>query len=179
MSLIATLTRLARRLVQPADAHCDTADGPVVAAGRRALAEGNVNIALKWVHEDADATARAAFAAAQATGTDMAASEFLTELVRLHRAGEGAGFDGTIKPAGTPQPPAVTAGDVAYATGDVTVVLPLVEPAEREAVAERFGRALALRDHDVDDVAAARAAVAAYVEYIHYALHHRLGTAAA
>ncbi|ACZ30857.1 conserved hypothetical protein [Xylanimonas cellulosilytica DSM 15894] len=166
--------RLAERLVQPASAHCDTADGPVVTAGRRALAEGNVNIALKWVQKDADATVRAAFEAATAAGTDDAELAFLTGLVRLHRAGEGHEFDG-IKPAGTPQPPVVTAGDVAYATGDVSGLLPLVEPAERGTVEERFARAIALRDHDVDDVVGARGAVAAYVEMIHHAVHHRLG----
>ena len=38
---------LARLIVQPADAHCDTEDGPAVTDGRRALASGNINHALK------------------------------------------------------------------------------------------------------------------------------------
>src|SRR5688500_20046767 len=33
-------------------AHCDGLDGPVVKAAQRALAEGNVNLALIWVQKD-------------------------------------------------------------------------------------------------------------------------------
>ena len=58
MSIISSLAREAPRVlradarlvVQPASAHCDTEDGPVVKAGRRALISGDVNHALAWVH---------------------------------------------------------------------------------------------------------------------------------
>ncbi len=58
MSFIQTLRDL---LVRPASAHCDTEDGPAVIDGRRALEEGNVNIALKWVHPDGEAEVREAY----------------------------------------------------------------------------------------------------------------------
>ena len=175
MSVLQKLTTLVHRIVQPASAHCDTEEGPVVTAGRRALAAGNVNIALMWVRAEDEAEVRAAFDAAQHASTPEVERAYLEVLVRLHRASEGHGYDG-IKPAGTPLPPVVTAGDKALETGDVRVVLPLVEGDEREAVTLRFATMLALRDHDVDDLATARKFVAAYVDFIHYALHHRLGT---
>ena len=165
---------LARLVVRTASAHCDTEDGPVVTAGRRALLTGNVNHALPWVREAAEAEARDAFATARTTnGPALVDAErrFLETLVRLHRAGEGAQFTG-IKPAGTPQPPAVTAADRALVEGSSAALEPLVEPAAWPEVSELFVAARALRDHDVDDVAAGRRFVAAYVDYVHRALHH-------
>src|SRR5688572_16614137 len=45
----------------PAAAHCDTLDGPVVAAARKALDTGNVNLVLVWVREKDDAEIRRHF----------------------------------------------------------------------------------------------------------------------
>ena len=180
MGIIDRVRTWALLAVQSASAHCDTEDGPVVAAGRRALRTDNVNHALAWVPETGEDEVRAAFVVARTTngqGSVAAERRFLETLVRLHRAGEGAEFTG-IKPSGTPWPPAVTAADEALAAGSFAVLEPLVDEAHRTSVAERFGAARALRDHDVDDVAAGRAFVAAYVDYVHHALHHVTAPAA-
>ena len=42
-------------------ARCDTAEGPVVTDGRRALETGNVNYALMWVPADGEAEMREVF----------------------------------------------------------------------------------------------------------------------
>lgn len=171
---------LAQLVVRPASAHCNTQDGPVVVAGRRALTTGNLNHALVWVHQDAEGEVRAAYvAAATALETERTAAElrFLETLVRLHRAGEGAGFTG-IKPAGTPQAPAVTAADEALAEGTLAPLEPMLPDDQRAEVARRFATTLALRDYDVDDVAAGRDFVGAYVDYVHYAKHHAIAPAA-
>lgn len=177
MSIIYRLIALARSLVQSASAHCDTEDGPVVAAGRRALGTGNVNHALPWVREADEAEVLDAFGTVLAAdAADRAASErtFLETLVRVHRAGEGEGYDG-IKPAGTPQPPAVTAADEALAAVDLAPLAPLVDAAYLADVEQRFAAVLALSRYDVDDVAAARAYVGAYVDFVHHAAHHAVG----
>ena len=177
MNIRHRLIALARSLVQPASAHCDTEDGPVVGAGRQALGTGNVNAALPWVREADEAEVLDAFGAVLAAeAADRAAAEraFLETLVRVHRAGEGAGYDG-IKPAGTPQPPAVTAADEALAAGDLAALAPLVDEDHLVDVSQRFATALGLRRYDVDDVAAGRRYVDAYVEYVHYAAHHPVG----
>lgn len=179
MSITGRLQALVRLVVQPASAHCDTEDGPVVTAGHRALLTGNVNHVLAWVPEADEAEVRAAFTAARtATGDEAAAVErrFLETLVRLHRASEGAGFTG-IKPSGTPWPPVVTAADRALAEGTPAALEPLVEASAWPDVSRRFVAARALRDHDVDDVATGRRFVAAYVGYVHHALHHAAQTA--
>jgi hypothetical protein len=177
MNILYRLIALARSLVQSASAHCDTEDGPVVAAGRQALGTGNVNHALPWVRAADEPEVLDAFGAVLvADAADRAAAEraFLETLVRVHRAGEGEQYDG-IKPAGTPQPPAVSAADEALAAGDLAVLAPLVDEDYLGEVARRFAAAGALRRHDVDDVAAGRAYVGAYVEYVHHAARHAAG----
>lgn len=177
MSLTTLLHRLVALVVQPASAHCDTPDGPVVTAGRRALATGNVNHALAWVHEAATGEVSAAFTqVVAALGPARIAAErhFLETLVRLHRASEGAEFDG-IKPAGTPQPPAVTAADLALVSGSLAPLAGLVDDERWPRLAALFDVALALRTHDVDDLASARQYVAAYVQLVHHAAGHEHG----
>jgi len=158
-------------------AHCDTEDGPAVTAGRRALETGNLNHALPWIPADGEAELRDVFAQAlrvRALGPDAAEVAdrlFLETLVRIHRMGEGVGFTG-IKAAGGPLDPVVGAADAAITSGDDAAVLALV-PEERHArLHQLFVAALARQHHDVDDVAAARAGVDAYVAFVTYAEGH-------
>lgn len=155
-------------------AHCDTVDGPAVTAGRRALETGNLNPALAWIPAHGEAELRDVFDKAlrvRALGdeaAELADRLFLETLVRIHRMAEGVGFTG-VQPSGTEIEPVVAAADDAIATGSDAALLPLV-PAERRAeLHERFHAALALKGVDVDDVAAARRYVAAYVSFVKYA----------
>jgi hypothetical protein len=81
--------------VRTASAHCDTEDGPAAIDGRRALEAGNVNIALKWVHQGDEEEVRDAFTRAVAVRDlspetrDVADRCFLDVLIRVLRAGEG------------------------------------------------------------------------------------------
>lgn len=162
-------------LVRPAFAHCDTEDGPAVQDGRRALATGNVNHALKWVPAAGEPEVRAAFeVAVQESGQDVSAPparRFLETLVRVHRAGEGAGFDG-IKPTGADLPPEVIAADAALEAEQLDPLRGLI-PEERWGELERrFAEVLDRKHFDVDDLAAARSYVAAYVSFYKYAEGH-------
>ena len=157
-----------------ADAHCDTLDGPAVADGRTALATGNLNHALKWVAPDAEGELREVFDACvqvRTLGGDatvVADRLFLETLVRLHRAGEGAGFDG-LKPSGTALDPVVVAADAAIATGSLDPLAGLVPQDRLPELEHRLHHALAVKDFDVDDVAAGRRYIAAYVAFFTYA----------
>lgn len=168
----ATARSWAALVVQPAFAHCDTEDGPAVQDARRALAVGNVNHALKWVHPEGGDEVRVAFDAAEAArdsgGAELAERRYLETLVRVHRAGEGAGFDG-IKPTGTELPPEVIAADAAMEAGTIDPLRGLI-PDERWAELEkRFTAVMGKKDFNVDDLAAAREYVAAYVYFYKYA----------
>lgn len=153
-----------------ADAHCDTMDGPAVADGRKALTSGNLNYALKWIGPKAEPELREVFAPSlrvRALGGDaafVADRLFLETLVRLHRAGEGAGFDG-LKPSGTAIAPVVVAADAAIACGRIDPLIGLVPDKQLPELEHRLQAALAIKDFSVDDVAAGRRYIAAYVDF--------------
>lgn len=116
-------------MARSASANCDTEDGPAVTDGRLALETGDPGPALAWVHAEGDAEVREVFGLAQrvrAPGGEarlVADRLFLETLVRLHRAGEGAGFEG-IKPAGQVDPVVVVAAaaDRSIEAGPATAV---------------------------------------------------------
>ncbi|HEX5333444.1 MAG TPA: DUF6448 family protein [Cellulomonas sp.] len=174
-NLITGLVRVLAALKPPtAQAHCDTAEGPAVTDGRRSLETGNINHALTWIPAEGEAELRDVFEKALtvrslgADAAELADRLFLETLVRLHRMGEGVGFTG-IQPVGTQVDPVVVAADEAIAQGSDAALLPMV-PAERRAeLDKRFRAALAVKDFDVDDVAAGRRYLAAYVSFFTYA----------
>jgi hypothetical protein len=180
--IIATVLAALVVLLVPtrASAHCDTLDGPAVRDGRAALATGNVNHALKWVPAEGEAEVRDAFTLSlrvRDLGPDareLADRSFLETLVRIHRAGEGEGFDG-LKPAGTVLDPRVVAADAAIEAGDLAPLTGLVPPEDVAELSRQLDRAMALRQFDVDDLAAGRAYIAAYVDFFKLAegeAHH-------
>ena len=168
------VTLLAALKPATVQAHCDTAEGPAVKDGRTALQTGNINHALAWIPADGEAELRDVFEKALTVRTlgaeaaELADRLFLETMVRIHRMGEGVGFTG-IQPVGALVDPVVAAADAAIAEGSDAALLPMV-PAERRAeLHERFRAALAVKDFDVDDVAAGRRYLAAYVSFFKYA----------
>lgn len=155
-------------------AHCDTAEGPAVKDGRKALETGNLNYALKWIPADGEAELRDVFEKAMKVrplgvdAAELADRLFLETMVRIHRLGEGVGFTG-IQPAGTQIDPVVKAADEAIALGSDADLLPMAPEERRAELDERFQAALAIKDFDVDDVAAGRRYLAAYVCFFKYA----------
>ncbi|MEW5874903.1 MAG: DUF6448 family protein [Candidatus Zixiibacteriota bacterium] len=164
---VATLT------ASTAWAHCDGLDGPVVAAARKALESRNVDLVLVWVQEADEPLIREAFdstLAVRALGPSaqsLADRYFFETLVRVHRAGEGAPYTG-LKPAGRDLGPALPAADLALETGSLDSTLALLTGLIEHGIEEHFADALALREHAGHNVAAGRAYVRAYVEFIHY-----------
>jgi len=176
LTLLSTLLLFTLVVLIPrrASAHCDTEDGPAVADGRKALQTGNVNHALKWILPAGEAELRPIFARAVkvralgADAADVADRYFLENMVRIHRAGEGAAYDG-IKPTGTELAPEVVAADRAIEKGDLKPLLALIPANKHTELRRRFDKARALQQFDVDDVAAGRKYIEAYVSFYKYA----------
>lgn len=170
------VTGIALVALAPAEAyaHCDTMDGPVVTAARRALESGAVSGVLIWVRPQDEAEIRRAFAHAHTVrklggeARQLADHYFFETLVRVHRAGEGEPFTG-LKPAGTEPGPVIPAADRALDAGNVEQLEAVLLHAVRDGLRERFDRAVAARQFAPDDVDAGRAFVAAYVPLLHYA----------
>lgn len=157
----------------PAFAHCDGLDGPVVTAARIALQTGNVNHVLIWVRPEDVAQIKLAFDEALAVrklspqAENLADRSFFETLVRIHRAGEGAPYTG-LKPAGRDLGPAIPAADEAIKTGTDESLMRLLTKEVQEGVAARYHDVLDKKNFSVDDVAAGREYVEAYVDFIHY-----------
>lgn len=157
----------------PASAHCDTQDGPVVSAARKALDTGNINLVLVWVQKNDEAELRHAFQRARnvrkagGEAKELADLYFFETLVRVHRAGEGAAYTG-LKPAGTIEPP-VAAADKAIETGKLQGLAKVIFERTEKGLHEHFDEVMAKKKYNPNDVSAGRAYASAYVEFVHYA----------
>ncbi len=155
----------------PVAAHCDTLDGPVVAAARKALDTGNVNLVLIWVQKKDDADIRKHFEKtvvvrkAGGPAKELADMYFFETLVRIHRAGEGAGYTG-LK-SGPVEPP-IAAADKSLESGKLQEVAQLIMKRMEQGLHRNFDDMMKKKKYNPNDVAAGRAFASAYVEYTHY-----------
>ena len=154
-------------------AHCDGLDGPVAKAAQRALETRNAALVLIWVQQKDEPQIRKAFEQTLAVrelspqARELADRFFFETLVRVHRTGEGASFTG-LKPAGRDLGPAIPAADEAVRVGSVESVSRLLTQAIQERLREQFGEVIATKTFKADDIAAGRAFIKAYVEFIHF-----------
>ena len=176
LKVVAVLFSLAGLTATPAQAHCDTMDGPVVSAAQEALQRKNVDLVLIWVQPKDEAAIRDAFRQTLAVrklnreARDLADRYFFETLVRLHRAGEGEPFTG-IEPAGTDPGPIITSADKALQNGAVEPLLTLFPATATAEVRTRFKEVIAKKTYHANDVAAGREYVKAYVSFLHFLEH--------
>ena len=169
MGMIATFVMVLLIPVK-ARAHCDTMDGPTAADGKKALETYNINYALKWILPEHEDELKEIFALSMKVrglspeAQKLADKYFLENLVRIHRAGEGAPYEG-LKPSGTPIDEKILAADRAIAAGNLSPLEGLVTQEEMHELEEKFSKAMALKDFAVDDVEAGRAYIEAYVSF--------------
>ena len=172
MSWVGTLAMLSL-VSTSASAHCDTMDGPVVAAARTALQAGDVTPVLKWIPKQSEPEIRAAFTrtlkvrAGGAEARELADTYFFETLVRLHRAGEGEPYTG-LKPAGTPIDPAIAAADQALLKGQADPLVRSMIEQVAAGIRQRFERAAQARRAADAGKGDGREYVAAYVDLMRY-----------
>jgi len=154
-----------------AQAHCDTLNGPVVAAAKEALSKGDITPVLMWIKPENEAEVREAFKKALAVrgkgpeAQDLADTYFFETLVRIHRAGEGAPYTG-LK-AEEIEPP-VAAADRALETGSVDNLVKMVTEKAADGIRGRFRHTLKKKERAKENVTAGRDFVEAYVLFTHY-----------
>lgn len=158
---------------RPAFAHCDTVDGPVVAAARAAIERGDLTPVLKWIDAEAEPEARAALSRALAVralspeARELSDRWFFETVVRLHRSKEREPYEG-LKPAGTDPGPAVRAADRSIGEGSAEPVIRLLSERAATGVRRQLARVLQTRPHAEESPEAGRAFTTAYAEYVHY-----------
>lgn len=164
---------------QAAFAHCDTVDGPVAKAALRALETGNVNIPLAYAPASAEPEIRDQFERARKVrvlspeARTLADRSFMETVVRLHRAGEGAPFEG-LKPAGTDPGPAIPAAEAAVRSGDLSNIKSLLRHDMEVALEQRFKhvretQAAPAEARTPEDVARVRERVSAELDFVIFA----------
>lgn len=173
ITFLALILSLSILLLAPADAHCDTLDGPVVTAAQKALDTDDVNLVLIWVRDEDEARIREAFNKTLDVrklgpeAKDLADMYFFETLVRVHRAGEGAPYTG-LKPAGLDLGPAVPAADKALESNSPDELVNLLTDVVQNGTREEFERAISKKNFNPDDVEAGREYIEAYVPFVHY-----------
>jgi hypothetical protein len=159
--------------------YCDTMDGPVVKAARRALETGNVNLILPWIHAESEVELKQAFERAlnvrkasgsNTEGSNLAYLWFFETAVRLHREREGAPYTG-IKPAGLSESLAVPMADEAIKTESPDKVIDFLANSVKEELRKRFENAISKKSFDENNVEAAREYVQAMLGFVLFAGH--------
>jgi hypothetical protein len=134
--------------------HCDSLDGPVVVAARQALEAGRVDLVLPFVPGDGEVEVTRAFQetmALRGLSPEVAAFAdrwFFENVVRIHRAGEGAPYTG-LQPAGLDIGPVIPLAERALETGSPDELVGVLHDVITEQVKHRLDHALRLRP-DVD-----------------------------
>jgi len=160
-------------LLTPAtvSAHCDTYNGPVITAAKKALETGDVTPVLRWVKKEDEAKIIEAFKKTIAVrlkgpeAKDLADTYFFETLVRIHRAGEGAPYTGLKN---EPVEPIVALSDKALETGNVDSLANKITAHIKEGIKDRFAKAIQAKKSADKSVQAGREYVEAYIGFVHY-----------
>lgn len=139
--LFAGMIVLSLAMPRPAQAHCDSEQGPVAGAAHQALEKGNVKLILPYVPPDSETELVAAFKQAlqvRKAGGDakeLADRYFIETAVRLHREGEGAPYTGVTDET---TPKAILVADRAMATGSLDEAYTLLDQQIKKGIQEKY-----------------------------------------
>ncbi len=139
--LFAGILLTALALPRPAQAHCDSEKGPVAAAAHQALEKGDVKLILPYVQADSEKELTAAFKETQTvrkTGgktMELADRYFIETAIRLHRAGEGAAYNGVTNET---TPESILVADKAMASGSLDETYKMLDQLIQKGVQEKY-----------------------------------------
>lgn len=88
----------------------------------------------------------------------------------MHREGEGASYTG-LKPAGLDWGPVVPKADKAIEKGDAKETIGFLLHTVKHELQERFGKAIAKKKYDENNVTAAREYIQAMLGFVLYSHH--------
>jgi hypothetical protein len=158
-------------LANPASAHCDSYDGPVIKDAVKAIESNDVTLVLKWVNEDQEEEIINLFGKLNKLKNgdkevySIVEKHFLETLVRLHRETEGAPYTG-LKPAGTTKM-IIQLSDNALHTGSADDLISKLNNHIKAVVREKYEKAAELYKVKDESIEKGREYVEAYVLYTH------------
>jgi hypothetical protein len=139
--LFVVVAAAALAIPQPAEAHCDSEQGPVAIAAHQALEKGNVKLILPYVKPEAENELVAAFKQARevrkagGNAQELADRYFIETAIRLHREGEGAPYMGVTDET---TPKAILVADKSMATGSLDETYNLLDQAMKKGLQEKY-----------------------------------------
>lgn len=134
---------------RPAQAHCDSEQGPVATAAHEALEKKDVKLILPYVQPESEVELTAAFKQAlevrKAGGSakELADRYFVETAIRLHRQGEGAPYTGVTDET---TPESILVADKAMATGSLDETYKLLDQAMKKGIQEKYEAVLHARE---------------------------------
>lgn len=152
--------------------HCDTMNGPVATAARKALEAGQFETIAIFVGEKQEKELRQRFGQCLTVykmgghAKQLAERYFLETAVRLNRKTQGIPFKG-LKPA-QPFTPDIAAAEKALETGELKPVTDLLSAELKKETEKWFKKATEVRKAKDESVAAGRKRLNAYYRYIIY-----------
>lgn len=126
---------------RPAQAHCDSEQGPVATAAHQALEKKDVKLVLPYVQPEAETELIAAFKQAvevRKTGgsaKELADRYFIETAIRLHRTGEGAPYVGVTDES---TPKAILVADKAMASGSLDETYKLLDQEMKKGIQGKY-----------------------------------------
>ena len=154
-------------------AHCDTMDGPVVIAAKKAIETKNPNYFLIWVQGKDEAKILEEFKktlderAKDRKNTEAIDIAFFGNLVKIHREGEGAEYTG-LKPAGSNMNPLLPVADEAIDSGSSVKFETFLSDALRKEVNDRFKEVIEKKNYPLENVQGGREYIESYVTFLHW-----------
>jgi hypothetical protein len=142
----------------------------------KALETGNLNFVMIWIPKESETELKSIFEKTlrtRKTGKEMqevAEDWFFENAIRLHRAGEGAAYTG-MKPAGLSEGPVVPRAEKAIETGDPKESIGFILKTVEDDLTHRFHHVMEKKKYDVNDVAAGREYVEAFIGWVVYSHH--------
>lgn len=154
-------------------AHCDTMDGPLVADIKKSLKSKNIIPVLKWIKKSDEEEIKNMFKKVLCFSQENSELKeilnlyFIETVVRVHRSGEGAPYNG-IKPAGFPIDPIIKKGDLSITSGKIDDLAELLSKEIKIKIKNKFEKAWELKSNADLDVEIGRKYTEAYADYIHF-----------
>jgi hypothetical protein len=156
--------------------HCDTMDGPVVTACKKALKKENINYIMPFVPKKAENELKLSYnktIKARKLGDD--AKEvvdlwFFETAVRLHREGEGAPYTG-LKPAGLDWGPVVPKAEKDVEKGTPTETIEFLKDILERELSKKFDAIVSKQKFDINDIDSARKYTEAMLNFV-LSSHH-------
>lgn len=155
----------------PAQAHCDSYDGPVIKDAAKALETNNVKLVLKWVGESQEKEITSLFDKTYSLRNGdkevyaIVEKHFFETLVRLHRETEGAPYTG-LKEAGTMKEINRLTDEV-IASHQVDNLVSSLNKHIESVVKEKYQKVAELDKAKDQSIEKGREFVKAYVDYTH------------